>query len=162
MVYEHKGKNQYAYRTIEYSVPAQQVGEHLEELNEQHGEVTAQIMLDDARPEEALLHPLYEWNDGVAAEKYRLQQSRKILSELVVVHVYTPEIEVKEPVRAFVSVKDANEKASYKPIVHVMSEEDTRQKVFDNALRELAMFEAKYRGLVEFEKLISAYMANRE
>ena len=49
----------YKYRTIDYPVPAQSVGERLEELDREFGEVTPKIMVDDARPEGALMHPMY-------------------------------------------------------------------------------------------------------
>ena len=148
----------YKWRTYDRCVPAQDVGDHIEELDKQFGEVTPQILLDDARPDKALLHPLYEWRDDVAAEKYRLGQSREIMSELVLVCVANEPVQVSAPVRAFVSVSDLKEKARYRPVVTVMSEEETRQQVIKNALAELDAFKRKYDGLVDFASLVKEWL----
>lgn len=151
----------FKWRTLNLPVSAQAAGEHIEELDKKFGEVTPQILLDDARPEGSLLHPLYEWNDGVAAEKYRLFQSRRIMSELVVVKCDDPVIDVKEPVRAFVSVAKHHEKALYRPVVTAMKEEDSREMVISNAKAELEAVDRKYRGLLDFEKLVMEYLEER-
>ena len=138
----------YKWRTFDYPVSAQKAGEHIEELNRELGEVTPQIMVDDARPEDALMHPLYEWNDAKAAEKYRHNQAKKILSELVIVRVSEDERELPEPTKAFVSIKPRNESASYKPIVEALSDEDTKKQVIENARMELDSYTRKYSNLI--------------
>lgn len=148
----------YKYRTIEYSVPAQQVGERIEELDRIHGEVTSKILVDDARPQGALMHPLYEWRDDVAAEKYRLNQAKKLMSELVVVNVSVQEDKPPQPVRGFVSIQQRNETARYKPVVVAMSDENMRRQVLENAKSELAALERKYAGLVDFTALLMEYL----
>ena len=65
-------------------VKAQAAGEYLEQLEKEHGEITPKIVLDASRAEDALLHPCFEWNDGVAAEKYREVQARYLIRNLVV------------------------------------------------------------------------------
>lgn len=145
-----KGKTMiYQWRTFDYPVSAQKAGEHIEELDKKHGEITPKILVDDARPEDALMHPLYEWNDSVAAEKYRYGQARKIMSELVTVRIANDAPEIKDPIRAFVSVRSQNESASFRPIVAAMSDEETKKQVIENARSELDAFERKYRGLVD-------------
>lgn len=139
----------YQWRTFDYPVPAQKAGEHIEELDRKYGEVTPKILVDDARPEGALMHVMYEWKDTVAAEKYRYNQAKKIMSELIVVHVSQKEPELKEPVRAFVSVKPRNESASFRPIVAALSDEETKNQVISNAKLELESYERKYRGIID-------------
>ena len=151
----------YDWRTIDYEIPAQQVGEHMEELDKIHGEITPQIMVDDARPAEALMHPLYDWDDFRAAEKYRCYQAKKIRSNLIVVKVEKPNIEIgkQTPVCAFISVKPRNESASYRPTMVAMSDEKTREIVLENAKAELRSFDMKYRGLLDVAKLMSDFVA---
>lgn len=149
----------YKWRTFDYKVPAQEVGEHLEELDRIHGEVTPQIMVDDARPEKALMHPLYEWDDFKAAEKYRCNQSNKIMSELIIVKVQTPPPEEQIPVRAFTSVKPKNEPASFRPTVIAMSDENTKEIVLENAKAELRAFDRKYRGLLDVVELLNEFIS---
>lgn len=138
------------------AVSAQQAGERIEELDRIHGEVTSQILLDDSRPEDAVLHPCYEWDDSVAAEKYRLHQSKKIIGNLVVVSVSEENIDSEEPphINAFVTVNERNEKASYRPTTIALSDENMKEQILKNATAELRMFKAKYDGLVDFATLI--------
>ena len=59
---------------------AQKVGERIAAM----GKPTAREVLEDGRKKTSPLHECFEWNDGVAAEKYRLDQARGILMELVI------------------------------------------------------------------------------
>lgn len=146
----------YKWKTPVYSkVSAQAAGEHIEELEKQLGEVTPKILLDDSRPEGAVLHSLYEWDDTEAAEKWRLQQSKNIIGNLVIVSVEDLG-EINEPVRAFVSVNNRNEKASYVSTVTALSNEETRQRVLKNAEAELHMFTQKYKELLDVASLLEA------
>ena len=150
----------YKWKTFNYSVPAQSAGEHIEELDREHGHVTPEILLDDSRPEGALLHPLYEWDNETAAEKYRLSQSRKILGELVVVQVKNEKSSDIEPlpVRAFVSIVKQNESGVFRPITVAMSKEETRAQVLANAKAELDQIARKYNGILNFAELLSEYL----
>lgn len=158
-------KNAFKWRTHEYPVPAQEAGEHITELENKFGEVTAEILLEDARPEGSLLHPLYCWDDTKAAEKYRLIQSGKILSELVTVHVKVVD-DQEEPkpitVRAFTSVSSGNERASYRSTTFVMSQEDTRERVLANALADIRMLEKKYSDLIDFTDVVEQYLREKK
>lgn len=147
----------YKWRTMDYSVPAQDVGEHIEELEREHGEITRQLLVDDARPEAALMHPLYEWRDNVAAEKYRLSQAGKIMSELVVVRVAQQEEKEQPVVRAFVSKTPVNTTASYISTIKALSDASTKEVVLENARRELRMMERKYRDLIDFAALLDEF-----
>lgn len=152
----------YKWNVYDYSVSAQVVGERIEELDGKYGKVTPEILLEDARPKGSVLHPLYEWRDDIAAEKYRLQQSSKIIRDLMIVEIERPNADEIVPVRAFIPITPGNSKASYRPTVIALSDEETRKQVFENALSELAMFEAKYKHLVDFAELINAYMERRK
>lgn len=148
----------YDWKTPIYKVSAQTAGEHIEHLDEIYGEVTPQILLDDSRPEDAVLHSCYEWDDGKAAERYRLHQSKMIIGNLVCVSVDDSKEYPTEPVRAFVSVNDRNDKAKYRPITVALSDEDTKNKVLENAYKELEMFQKKYKDLIDVEKVIRDFL----
>ena len=154
----------YQWKTPVFSkVPAQTAGEHIEALSERDGEVTPKSLLEDSRPADAVLHPLYEWDDGKAAEKYRLHQSKLIIGNLEIISVQHEELSIPPtPIRAFVSVNERNEKASYRPTLIALSEEETRKKVIENAKRELASFDAKYKGLIDTVAVISEFLEERK
>lgn len=53
-----------------YQIPAQAAGEELARICKEHGgEMSPQTIVEESRPEAAPLHPVFEWNDTVAAEE---------------------------------------------------------------------------------------------
>lgn len=79
-------KKQYQFKEgARYSVPADVVGEVLEKIHATEGVVTAKAVVEHARPENAPLHPVFEWDDGKAAEKHRQWQARCLVKAVLVV-----------------------------------------------------------------------------
>jgi hypothetical protein len=58
--------------------------QELERIEGLYGSLTPENVLNASRPKNALFHSLFEWNDSVAAEHYRLQQARTILNNIEV------------------------------------------------------------------------------
>lgn len=145
MVY--KWKNQF-----NYSIPAETVGKHFEKLEEKHGELTSKNVLDSARPIKSPIHRLFEWDDTVAAEKYRLEQASCLIRNLTV----EIEDENKEPLelRAYVNVTD-EKSGKYINIESAFQSDESREFILNRAIAELRAFEKKYRNLMEFAKLMT-------
>lgn len=146
----------FVWRTgTSYPVKAQQAGEHLEAMEKAHGHVTAQMVLDDSRPEEAVLHPCFEWDDEVAAEKWRKQEARELIGNLVIVHLIKQEEEGPKEVqvRAFSNVQRQNEGAVYRSTITAMHEDESRDRILENARREMEIYARKYKDLVDIVKL---------
>ncbi len=62
------------------------VAEKLAEIAEQNGgRLTPNLVLDEARDPESILHNLFEWDDGLAAHQHRLFQARQIITSVRVV-----------------------------------------------------------------------------
>lgn len=138
----------YQWKVGTYSkVPAQVAGEICENL-EQNGGLTPARLVDVSRAEDAPLHPLFEWNDGVAAEKYRETQAAQMIRFLSV------KTEQQEEVRAFVRVVD--EKKQYTNIETAISIPDYKEVLLEQAKREMICFTAKYRTLEALETVVSA------
>lgn len=153
MVYKYEWKAGFG------KVPADVAGKHIEKLQKEKGEVTKETLLDSARPEDSAIHPLYEWDDSVAAEKYRLSQSGHILRNLVRVAVVDTGVEKEQKtVRAFIDVSehDKTEKGRYIDIYTALSNENTRAIVLRKALDELVAFKNKYETLNEFANVFDA------
>ncbi len=149
----------YEWKTGFYKIPAEEVGKHMENLQREKGEVTCENLLDSARPEDSVIHSLYEWDDSAAAEKYRLEQSRKIIGNLVrVTVVESSKPEEKKIVRAFVNVSEQKgvEKAIYIDTETALSQEKTRAIVLRNALSELIAFKKKYKNFHELASVFEA------
>lgn len=57
-----------------YKADAQKVADEIGEKS-----ITPQEVLEKARDENSELHKCFEWDNDIAAEKYRLEQARKII-----------------------------------------------------------------------------------
>jgi hypothetical protein len=131
---------------------AQQVGERLETIRNSGDLLTAPRVVEDARPEDALLHSVFEWDDSVAAEEFRREQARMLLRSVVAIPESAPE---SPAIRAFVVVSEVGEQ-SYVPTYFAMSDEQLRAQVVARALVELRQFQARYRELNELADIFAA------
>lgn len=128
------------------------VGNHIEMLRKKFkGELTPQDILDDARHDNSPLHSFFEWNDGAAAEAYRLQQARGLIR--AVVAIYTQPDKPAVRTRAYVHVPEPSA-PHYRETSHAMSQEKTRKLVLDRAWNELRAWKTRYKDLEEFAGLI--------
>lgn len=130
------------------AVDANIAGAVCEQL-EERGELTAERLVDVSRPEDAPLHGAFEWNDAIAAEKYRVTQAGYIIRSLVV--VVESEDEAK-PIRAYFPT----EVKHYENIRTIIETEDKRKKLLQTALQELTAFKRKYAALSELCKVFAA------
>lgn len=135
-------------------IPAQAAGERFEALEQEHGEITPRIVLDDARDEKALLHPCFEWNDRIAAELYREKQAGDLIRSLEV------KIERKDKppqsFRAFISVVNDTEKRVYINQDKALSVPSTRRQALMDAKRDCDAFRRKYELMAELRGVIDA------
>lgn len=122
-----------------YKADAQKVYEEIGDA-----EVTPQEVLEKARDNEKELHKCFEWNDGVAAEKYRLTQARDIIRSLVIVTEKANE----QPVRVF---SITSEQRVYQPTRQFLVQQDEYQALLKRAISELEAFKRKYHTLSELE-----------
>lgn len=130
-------------------VPAQVAGEECARLEAQ-GRLTPHDLVEESRPEDAPLHKAFEWNDAIAAERYRETQAGYIIRSVEVVME-----EASEPVRAFVSVVEESQR-SYQSIEVVMRDANSREALLESARRELAAFQRKYESLTELADVFEA------
>lgn len=126
---------------------AQVAGEMCMRLADQ-GRLTAKNLLEENRPVGAPLHDEFEWNDAVAAESWREQQARRIINCLMI----TPER--SEPVRCFFHIE--RKENTYQSIIAILGSSTDTEKLLAMALRELEVFERKYRSLMQLSKVFQA------
>lgn len=124
------------------SADAQKVADEILAIGE--SATTAQI-LDKARDEKTELHKCFDWNDAEAAEKWRLQQARHIVCNLVIKETSDAP---KPEVRVFFKTENDS---GYKPTVLIMQDKDEYQKLLARALAELNSFRVKYKTLTELD-----------
>jgi len=80
-------------------------GRELERIRKTRGGLKSEDVVEEARPEAAPLHPVFEWDDSVAGEKFRRVQASTLIRSIQVergndaketVYAYVPSIS-KEP-----------------------------------------------------------------
>ena len=145
----------YQWKIDKYPVPAQVAGEEIERIRANSGKeyIEAEDLLEASRENNAPLHSCFEWNDDLAAEKYRLWQARQIIINITVV------IETANTVphvRAFVSVADSCDKGKFIQIQKALENNEYRAQILKNALAELQTFKHKYSVYSELSKVFEA------
>lgn len=132
------------------NVDANIAGRMCEELANGKG-LTAENLLDANRPLNAPLHDAFEWDDGIAAEGYRLMQARHIINCLVLVQ----EDDDAPQVRAFFKVASP----CYEQTTTLLSIPERKDALLEQAERELQIVKRKYAGLIQLANVIEAINA---
>jgi hypothetical protein len=74
-----------------YGVPAQVAGEELERIAAVNGGfLKTEAVIEESKPENAPLHPVFEWDLEKAANEHWKQQARSLIRAVVVVSVEEP------------------------------------------------------------------------
>ena len=79
MVYQ----KEYSWK-VSHGVPAQIAGEVMEKIEQRDGKLTKEAFLEESRPVDSPTHSCFEWDDGIAAEKFRLEQARHTINDIQV------------------------------------------------------------------------------
>lgn len=132
------------------NVSAQAAGELCAELESQ-GRLTPREVVDASRPEDAPLHAAFEWDDAVAAERYRETQASYIIRSIEVVLEGS-----SKPTRGFVSLTVNKDEREYREINRVLSIRSERELLLEQAKRELMAFKSKYAVLEELADVFAA------
>lgn len=114
-------------------------------------EATPAQILEKGRSEETELHKCFEWNDSIAAEKYRLSQARKICEVLVIQRMPDAPKEAPE-IRIFHKTESTG---GYKPINRIVQDNDEYQKLLQRAFAEFHALKIKYQNLQELDYITS-------
>ena len=134
---------------------AQEIGEGLEVVRQFYGgEVTPHQILGFAEKKSSRLHKYFEWDDKVAASKYRIKQASYMI-RMVYIEVKTssgPRVS-----RAFISIKSHQDSTrKYTSISEVMSDEDYYQTYLEDVVKQLVSIRNKHKSLRELKSVFNA------
>jgi hypothetical protein len=150
---------------------AQAVGERLEAIRHSRQLLTPSVVLDDASNPGSPLHAFFEWDDTVAANRYRVDQAGHLIRSIQVTFVDVEQAPSRQielagvqsdqkstanPVRAFVSIRSDDGDPSYVSTMQAMSDPAMRTQVLKQAHDELAAVGRKYRELSELSQVFQA------
>ena len=109
-------------------------------------EITPEAVLELARNKKSEIHNDFEWNDGVAAEKYRLIQARKMIQMFVVESEKAEQPKVR-------ALSITTNKSVYQPTRLFLKQDDEYAALLKRALAELEAFKQKFSVLSELESV---------
>lgn len=142
----------YQWETYNRPVDANIAGKAMEKIIDEQGTLTKENFLEYSRPVDSDTHALFDWDDSVAAEKWRLKQSGDCITHISIRY----ENDGKEDnAPAFVNVQVSHEKGQYKPIAVAFNNADDRKAVIKRAMNELNTFQYKYKSYKEFSKIFA-------
>lgn len=119
------------------------------------GIVQPEAVVAAAKKPTSAMHGWFTWDDGEAAEKWRLHQARNLLRVTV---EYLADDKAEEPVRVFVSLRsDAG--VGYRRTADVMTDDELRDGLLSEARDDMESFKAKYRRLNELSAVFEAMEA---
>lgn len=109
---------------------------------------TPDQILEYAKSPDTELHKCFEWDDSVAAYRYRLQQARTVVCHLVVVS----QAEREEPQKFRLLQKTDD---GYKPVKIIYQNKTEYEKLLEQARGELRAFKERYHMLVELDEILA-------
>lgn len=116
----------------------------LEALKDKNGMINAVAAVKWARRHRnSALHAFLEWDDAVAAEKHRVDQIRGFI-----------QIHISDPLgfRRYVSLSiDRQAGGGYRPVNEVLSRQDLRSVMLDDAIDDLSRLQRLYVSLRELQ-----------
>lgn len=137
---------------------AQVYGEFLTDLEKKEGGMllTASVV-EAAAPADSPIHGYFEWDNGVAAARFRLSQAVDLVSHIVLVKVVGGE---ERQIRAFFNVdfkdQDGESRTGYVNVEVIAKSRIYRQQVIEKALREIVAWQARYAEYKELEAIFQA------
>ena len=100
-------------------IPAEVAVGELTRIAKAHGGISPAVVVDEARPEDAPLHPVFTWDDTIAAESYRRQEARQLIRSVEFVDTTDRE---SRPVPAFCSVVSDGEPPRYMATADIVTD----------------------------------------
>ena len=120
----------------------------MNELAEQ-GKLDAKTLVDVSRPEDAPLHQEFEWDNDVAAERWRQHQGRNLINALVMIPDDEEQNENINEVRVFFKVDSIN-REQYESTRVLIQTQGGKDALRDMARKELAQYRNKYLTILQW------------
>jgi hypothetical protein len=129
----------YQFRNIptcfnQHRITPEIAGTELGRIYEKNGALRPADVVNEARPNDAPLHPAFEWDNNVAGEKWRQEQARNMIRTVVVV---TPDKDGEDlEERVYVNVRTDRE-SSYQPTRVVVKDDDLFESAWSQTIAQL-------------------------
>lgn len=131
-----------------FAADAQKCYEEIMEICDSLESASPKDILAKARDESTELHKCFTWDDSIAAEKWRLNEARVVVRQLVVREEVVPKD--RPEMRVFYPT---DKDSGYKPTEVIVRKEDEYKKLLARAYEELRAFKRKYSMLKELKEI---------
>lgn len=125
----------------------------LQGIYDQHGELTAALVIQTARDENHPLHSRFEWDDAAAGEQWREHQAAELIRSVKVVYREATDKEDARTVRAFHAVRGPKGHA-YQPAEKVADDPLLRRMVLGDMRRDWEALKRRYERFAEFADMV--------
>ena len=123
---------------------AQKIGRFID--SKYKGNITAKALLEEARDKESFLHKFFEWDDSVAAERYRLSQAKNLIVSIYI------QADDDKPMRGYLRV-NMGPGFSYVDSDQVKENQDLIDQVMIAANDQLIRWKDRYGRYCEYFEL---------
>ncbi len=116
--------------------------------NDPARQVQAEAVVEAASDVRHPMHSMFEWDDTIAAHKYRIDQARHIIARC---RVLNPEDSGPKVIPAFVSLDEDRkfERGGYRDTLEVKADPVLREQLLKTALKELESYKRRHAMLIE-------------
>lgn len=137
-------------------VTADEAVVELERIREKYGTLKPEMVVEESKPEGALLHKCFQWDDTKAADLWRKEQARQLIKNITVT---VTNDSVSATVRAIVNVVTSeSDKRSYVPLIKAIHDEASYKDLLAQAKTDMESFIAKYSQLNELNAVKQAML----
>lgn len=143
-------------QTTEKALPSElkeAVIRECQDLYQTKGLLQAEDLVERATDPASPLHSAFEWDDTIAAKRYRDVQAR-VLIKLVTVEISNGS-EIPQYVNVRVESADGKEARGYVTLDYAMSQETLREQILKGALREARLWEQRYKDYESLKGVIN-------
>ena len=152
MTYKFKGA------TRKRGLDPEVVGAMFKKIENEHGGLTAELVVQAAKPKRSYIHDFFEWDDEKAGEVYRLEQARYLIR-----HIIIEVVGERETPRAFITVvKGTPSQKVYLDTIQIMATPELRLQVLAMFLSELNVLRRRYAELLKFSNISEPFEALEE
>lgn len=119
------------------------------------GILNPKVVVKAAANSTSPLHDYFDWDDTIAAQRWRIVQARNLIN--VVVEYLPADENRSRPVRVFYSLpKDRTPDGGYRTTVDIISDKARYLSLLEMAKAEMISFTKKYKHVSELEGVIAA------
>jgi hypothetical protein len=128
------------------------IQDRLRQLQDEHGSLTVQLIIREARKPSSPLHREFEWDAGKAHQLYLADQARYLIRQFYALTQTSTGTFVRTREYQSLPVDNGDKRSRSRAYFHIdkiMADPSLMRSALNEALRELNSFRQKYQHLIE-------------